>query len=179
MAEERFDIYDDHKQKTGRTMVRKGSFLREGEYCLIVLGIIERPDGTFLLTRRSMNKHWAPGAWEVPGGGVRAGETSKEALLREMKEETGLPMEKAEIRLIDTYSNVDLERGDNYFVDIYHILLDFDESDVKIQREEATAFRIEPFEVMTQLEEKGQFMHYARIKTALMKAGLLPEAGQV
>lgn len=179
MEEERFDIYDGQKRKTGRTMVRKGSFLHENEYCLIVLGIIRRPDGTFLITRRAMDKHWAPGAWEVPGGGVRAGETSEEGLLREMNEETGLPLRDAQIRLIDTYSNVDLERGDNYFVDIYDILLDFEEKDVKIQREEATAFQIVPFDVLTELESEGKFMHYARIRTALEKAGMIDKDGKI
>ncbi|MFR6495309.1 MAG: NUDIX domain-containing protein [Ruminococcus sp.] len=28
----------------------------------------------YLITRRKLDKEWAPGWWEVPGGGVRAGE---------------------------------------------------------------------------------------------------------
>lgn len=167
--EERFDIYNERKERTGRTMARKGYFLREGEYCLIVLAIIARPDGRFLITRRAMDKRWAPGAWEVPGGGAMAGESSLAAVLRESREETGLELAGADIRLIDSYSNTDLARGDNYFVDIYHILADFDEADVSIQASEATDFAIVPFSRITELNREGAFLHYERIVTALGK----------
>ncbi len=166
---ERFDIYDGNKQLTGRTMERAGSFLKEGEYCLIVLCILTRPDGRFLITKRAMDKHWAPGAWEVPGGGVQAGETSEEAVVREVREETGLDIREAKVRLIDSYSNVDLARGDNYFVDIYYVTADFTEADVSIEAAEATDFAIVPFERMTELHRNGEFLHYERIVTALGK----------
>ena len=42
-----------------------------------------------------MDKEWAAGWWEVPGGGVRAGEESKEAAMREVKEETGIDVSNA------------------------------------------------------------------------------------
>ncbi|MBP3913968.1 MAG: NUDIX hydrolase [Lachnospiraceae bacterium] len=170
--EEYFDVYDERKQKTGRTMARKGYFLHEGEYCLIVLGIIQKPDGRFLITKRSADKRWAAGAWEVPGGGVRAGESSEDAVRREVKEETGLTV--SSILLIDTYSNVDLKRGDNYFVDIYFIREEFDEKDVRIDPHEATGFQLASFDEIKALEDEGKFLHYSRIKTALEKAGELP-----
>ena len=168
-SEERFDIYNENKEPTGRTMARKGYFLKEGEYCLIVLAIIERTDGKYLITRRAMDKRWAPGAWEVPGGGAMAGESSMEAVLRETREETGLDLSNAAIRLIDSYSNQDLARGDNYFVDIYHFLADFDRKDVDIQKTEATAFDIVPFSEIARLHEEGAFLHFERIRTALGK----------
>ena len=168
-TEERFDIYDENKKLTGRTMARKGYFLHKGEYCLIVLCIIERPDGRFLISRRAMDKRWAPGAWEIPGGGAVAGESSYEAVLREVREETGLELSGSDVELIDSYSNEDLARGDNYFVDIYRAVLDFSEEDVDIQKTEATSFAIVPFSEITELHEKGAFLHYERIVTALGK----------
>ena len=84
---ELWDIYDAQKQKTGRTMKRNDWCLKEGEYHLTVLGVIARPDGKFLITQRVMTKSWAPGWWEVSGGAAIAGETSKEAVVREIKEE--------------------------------------------------------------------------------------------
>ena len=64
-----FDVYNDKKEKTGEKLPRKGSFLKEGQYQLIVLALLERPDHKFLITRRAMNKKWAAGDWEVSGGG--------------------------------------------------------------------------------------------------------------
>ena len=168
-AEERFDIYDENKRPTGRTMARQGYFLKEGEYCLIVLCLIQRSDGRFLITRRALDKRWAPGAWEVTGGGAMAGESSEEAVLRESREETGLDLTGCPLKLIDSYSNVDLERGDNYFVDIYHVVKDFTEDEVDIQKTEAIDFAVVPFSEITRLHEEDAFLHYERIVTALGK----------
>lgn len=44
--------------------------------------------GRFLLSRRALSKHHG-GLWETTGGSVQAGETPKEAALREAAEELG------------------------------------------------------------------------------------------
>ncbi len=169
---EYFDVYNEKKEKTGRTLPRKGSFLKEGEFQLIVLGIIERPDHKFLITQRSMDKKWAAGAWEVSGGGVHAGESSFAAVCREVQEETGLDVSKAEGKCVYTYSNVDLERGDNYFVDIYHFHMDFSEDDVNIQLSEAIDFKLVDFSEIEALGKEGNFLHYERICQAFAAEGL-------
>ena len=85
-----WDIYDINKKPTGRTMKRNDWCLKDGEYHLTVLGVVARPDGTFLITKRVLTKAWAPGWWEVSGGAAQAGESSYDAVLREVKEETGV-----------------------------------------------------------------------------------------
>ena len=47
-----WDIYDENKKPTGRTMKRNDWCLKDGEYHLTVLGVVGRPDGTFLITKR-------------------------------------------------------------------------------------------------------------------------------
>ena len=91
---ELWDIYDENGNVTGRTMERNDWNLKEGEYHLTVLAVIARTDGKFLITKRVMTKSWAPGWWEVSGGAALAGENSKQAVLREVKEETGLDVSK-------------------------------------------------------------------------------------
>ena len=71
-------------------MKRNDWCLKDDEYHLTVLGVVVRPDGRFLITQRVMTKSWAPGWWEVSGGGVTAGESSYDAVCREVLEETGL-----------------------------------------------------------------------------------------
>ena len=51
MAEkyELWDIYNEKKERTGRTMKRNDWCLKDGEYHLTVLGVIKRTDGRFLI----------------------------------------------------------------------------------------------------------------------------------
>ena len=52
----------------------------------VAAAVIERPDGSFLLGQRAADTFY-PGYWEFPGGKVEAGETPRDALLRELYEE--------------------------------------------------------------------------------------------
>lgn len=51
---------------------------------------IENGEQQILLTKRSLNMPTFPGAWVLPGGHVDAYETREQAVIREVKEETGL-----------------------------------------------------------------------------------------
>lgn len=74
--------------------------------------------------------------------GVRAGEESKEAAMREVKEETGIDVSNAGGGYVFTYQRINPEEKNNYFVDIYKFVLEFDEKDVKVQDEEVAGFEI-------------------------------------
>ena len=115
---ELWDIYDENKQPTGRTMVRDDWNMKDDEFHLTVQAAIMRPDGRFLITRRKLTKSWGAGWWEVSGGGVLAGETSREAVIREVREETGLDVTSAKSDLAFTYRRDNHEEKNNYFVDV-------------------------------------------------------------
>ncbi len=51
--------------------------------------VLQKGDGSFLLAQRPAGKIWA-GYWEFPGGKVEPGETPREALIRELREELGI-----------------------------------------------------------------------------------------
>jgi mutator protein MutT len=57
--------------------------------------VIKDDQGRLLLIKRGH----APGAglWSLPGGRIEAGETDAEALVREMREETGLAVEPGQL----------------------------------------------------------------------------------
>ena len=171
--QEMIDIYDDNRALTGITIPREGAFLTEGQYMLYVLALIEDAKGRFLITQRSMDKHWGAGWWEVTGGGVRAGESSLEAVCREVPEEVGLELPNVSYAPVYSYENVDLKRGDNYFVDIYHIKLDFTEADVSLLDGEAIDFRLASWDEISKLAENGTFLHYERLRQALQADGTL------
>lgn len=160
---ELWDIYDAQKRPTGRTMQRDDWHMQPGEYHLTVLGVVRNADGRYLITQRAQDKPWAGGWWEVSGGGVLAGETSEEAVRREVLEETGLDVSHAGGGYQFTYQRDNPEEGDNYFVDVYRFDMDVRESDVKIQTSEADDFRFATAEEIRDLAGQGIFLHYNSI----------------
>ncbi len=159
-----WDIYDKNKQKTGRTMKRNDWCLADDEYHLTVLGVVRRTDGKYLITKRVMTKQWAPGWWEVSGGAAMAGETSKEAVLREVREETGLDVSDWEGGYQFTYHRENPGKGDNYFVDVYRFTGDFTEDDLHIQKEETDGYMLATLEDIQAFAKKGIFLHYDSIQ---------------
>ena len=161
---EYWDIYDAEKKRTGRLMKRNDWCLKDGEYHLSVLGVVVRPDGRYLITKRVMTKAWAPGWWEVSGGAAQAGEESYDAVLREVREETGLDVSGAEGGYVFTYHRENPGEGDNYFVAVYRFVLDFTEEDLKLQTEETDGYRLATVEEIKELAEQGIFLHYDSIQ---------------
>ena len=58
--------------------------------CMAVFDV----DGKILLTRRNINMKIFPHAWVMPGGHIDLGETLEEGVVRELKEETGIEVER-------------------------------------------------------------------------------------
>ena len=62
--------------------------------------------GEFLLLRRSDNSRTNPGKWDLPGGKVNLKETLKEAVVREVWEETGISIFPGEIAGEVNFENI-------------------------------------------------------------------------
>ena len=85
------DLYDENRAPLGRTAERYGP-KGPGEYRTVVHVCAFSRDGRFLIQRRTENKHIWPGRWDLSvGGGVDAGETSRQAAEREFREEIPYP----------------------------------------------------------------------------------------
>ena len=163
---ERWDIYDKNKVRTGRTMERNHFNLADDEYHLTVLGVIRRPDGRFLITKRVMTKAWAPGWWEVSGGAAQAGEESEEAVRREVLEETGLDVKEAEGGYVFTYHRENPGEGDNYFVDVYRFIMDVKDEDLHLQEAETDGYMFATLDEIKAFAAEDKFLHYDSIKQA-------------
>lgn len=161
---ELWDIYDKNKNRTGRTMKRNDWCLNDDEYHLTVLGVVAGRDGRFLITKRVMSKAWAPGWWEVSGGAAMAGEDSADAVLREVREETGLDVSGFDGGYMFTYHRENPGKGDNYFVDVYRFIGDFTEEDLRLQQEETAGYMLATADEIKNLAEQGIFLHYDSIK---------------
>jgi 8-oxo-dGTP diphosphatase len=86
---------------------------------VVGVGAVILHKGKILLEKRKN----APGKgkWSVPGGLVELGESPEQAVVREVKEETGLKVE--EPRLIDVVNNVSLdEKGKTKY---HYVIVDY------------------------------------------------------
>lgn len=92
---ELWDIYDSNKKKIGKTAERDVYQFKEGEYHIVVTGIIINSKNEILITKRAEHKKFGL-MWECSGGSILAGETSLEGIIRELKEELGVEFTKKE-----------------------------------------------------------------------------------
>ena len=84
---------------------------------MAVGAVAVRDDGALLLVRRG--KAPALGRWSLPGGRVDWGETLRDALRREVIEETGLEVAPGE--LAGLVERIHLAEGFHYVILDYHV----------------------------------------------------------
>ncbi len=107
------DVYDAHRRFTGKVH-KRGTPWQAGEYGLVVCVWVMDGKGNLLMTRRAKEKAFA-GTWENSGGAAKAGETSRQAIARELFEETGIRAEETEFALLDT------DMDTHAFYDFYYL----------------------------------------------------------
>ena len=69
-------------------------------------------------------------------------ESLEECCMREVQEETGLDVSKSEGGYLFSYKRENPSEGDNYFVDIYRFIMDFDEADLNLQESETLGYKL-------------------------------------
>ena len=84
----------------------------------IAIGGVVFKDGGVLLVRRG--KPPALGEWAIPGGSVELGETLKQAVEREIREETGITVRAGEI----CYTFEAVKRDDDRRVQFHYVIID-------------------------------------------------------
>ena len=124
------DLYDDNKNLTGEKIFReKGTKLEvpKGKYTIVVLAFIENSKGEFLFKMTSIRNK---SVWATTGGHVKAGQTSKEAILEEIKEKLGIDIDPTEIELFKTY------KYESAFKDVFYIRKDININELVYEEDE-------------------------------------------
>lgn len=132
------DIYDSMRNRTGRVHLR-GTPWQEGEFGLVVCVWVYDGRGHLLLTRRAPGKSFA-GTWENSGGAAQAGEDSRQAIVRELYEETGIRAAAEEFELLCQ------SQDRNIFYDHYCLFADVPLTKIRLQRGETDAVMWASFE---------------------------------
>lgn len=145
---EYWDLYDADRNPLGRT-IKRGDAFAEGEYYVCCEIWIQNSKGQLLMTQRHPDKK-AGGLWEFTGGGVLAGETTRQAAVRELAEELGMEVKESELSLLDVY------RQRNYFMDIYVVKKDIDPKALVLQPEEVVDAKWVSGEELVQMIERKE-----------------------
>ena len=86
---------------------------------IVGVGAVTFIDGKTLLIRRRFEP--MAGHWSLPGGGLELGETLRDGLTREMKEETGLDVEVGPV--LDVFDRI--TRDPDGRVRFHYVLVDY------------------------------------------------------
>ena len=148
------DLYDENRVPLGRVAERHAK-KAPGEYRMVVHVCIFNGLGQMLIQQRSPEKTIWPELGDVSiGGGVDAGETSRQGAVREVGEELGYDLDLIGLRPAVT---VNFEGG---FDDFFVVTRDLDLGDLRLQKEEVSDVRWATLEETLAMLENGQFIPY-------------------
>lgn len=155
------DVYDNERHLTGRRHLRGESWGTD-EYGLVVCVWVYDGRGNVLLTQRAPEKSF-PYTWENSGGAVQAGETSRQAIRRELWEEIGLDVAEDEFEFLET------TRNDWAFLDHYCICRPVSIEKLHLQKGETMAAKWVSFDEAYEIalsdamcaEIRKQYLHFA------------------
>ena len=148
------DLYDENRVPLGRVAGRHAK-KAPGEYRMGVHVCVFNSLGQLLIQRRSPEKTVWPELWDVSvGGGVDAGETSRQGAEREVLEELGYDLDLTGLRPAVT---VNFEGG---FDDFFVVTRDLDLRDLRLQKEEVSDVRWVTLEDAMAMLDSGAFIPY-------------------
>ena len=152
---ELWDVYDINRNRIeGRTSVRGSDDMKDDEFHLVIFAAVCNSEGKLLCGFRDRNKMFG-GVWEFCGGSALSGESSRQAVERELLEETGLDVRDCKGRIVA--DNVKYWKGSNWFYDVWLFACDFDTEKLVPQQgevEKLCAFTAKEIETML---DEGKF----------------------
>ena len=144
---EKRDLYDENKKLTGETIL-KGEPVPKGRYYITVVIFIQNESGEFLIQKRVMKKD---GKWATTGGHPVSGESSKQGIITEIKEELGIDVESRNIQLFKTIKTED------DFVELYYLKENVNINDVIVQQEEVEKVKWASIEEIKYMIQNNEF----------------------
>jgi len=151
---ELWDIYDKDRIKIGKTMVRGAEFEPDC-YHMVVHACIFNANGEMLIQQRQPFKEGWPNMWDITvGGSATTGDSSQDAMERELFEEIGLKLNLQQVRPNLT---INFDRG---FDDVYLIEKEVDIDTLVLQEAEVQRVKWATKEEIFTLLDSGEFIPY-------------------
>lgn len=171
--EELIDVLDEQGNKTGKIETRKIVHKKGLCHRIIVVAIIDK-NGYLLMQQRSANKETNAGKWDVSTAGhISAGQTSKEAAIREVSEEVGLNIEENELNYISTYKECKQIKENyiaNHIYDFYIVeKKEIDINKIKMQESEVQQVKLCDIEEVKKILQEGKVVQRPQVYEELLK----------
>lgn len=106
----------------------------------IIVHAIIKHKNKYLVTKRSKNENVYKEYWDIPGGLANQGETPREALIREVKEEVNLKIKP--VKIIHEDSNLDKEKNMIFIRLVYLTNVEDDFNNIKLDLLEHTEYKL-------------------------------------
>ena len=154
---EYLDVLDERGEKTGevveRSFAHKHGIFHRAIHVWIINSCCE-----LLIQRRSVTKDWMPNKLYVSMGcHVIAGESNKQAIIREMDEELGIDVRALtdELEYLYTFKERSVTNDgtfiDDEFYDVYVLKLDIEHDALHLQAEEVASAQWMPYTKFRQM----------------------------
>ena len=148
-------LYNRNRERLGKEVARDRYTLDE-EFHLSIHGWIKNKKGEYLIFQRDENKKIYPNYYEPISGGVDGEESSVEALIREVKEESGLEINERNI--INVFTTINDKCKYHEICDVFVIELDYDVKDVTTEIGKNKNPRLINKEAIIKLINEGKFL---------------------
>lgn len=151
---ELMDLYDADRHPTGQSIERDAP-VPPGNYILVVQVCIFNEQGQMLIQKRQDHKSVWGGLWDLSAGGaVDNGEHSRDAAMREVREELGLSID------LSGRSPDITTRLEDAFGDIYLVNTEPELSKLTLQPEEVSQVQWASEEQILMLLKNGHFVPF-------------------
>lgn len=156
---ELWDIYDEFRTPKGYIHER-GKHIEKGDYHLVIHVWIVNDKGQYLIQRRQPWKHGWPNMWDcAAGGSALRGESTKEAAIREIREEIGIDLDE---KNMEKLFSLKFLKG---FDDIWFVKQNVDINKTILQYEEVAEVKWAEKEEIKKMVQDGSFIPFKYLDT--------------